>query len=371
MRVAIVSGGGYVFGKEIVSLELADGLRDSGYSVEVVATLWTNGEFPRRLRSLGLPYTQIRLGYISATPRFNEMRMTAHQLIYIPSLWFNYLKRLRMFVPKKIIHTNWHHLLLLFPFLRTGRDIYWLHEVIPNKPQYRCLFIKLSARLDCFVCVSHAVAKSIIALGVPDKKVRVIHNGLSDAKLLSIRNRGGDRVRIGIVGQIGPWKGHDDLVIAIAKLKNDQPNYELHIFGSDKGQGATELRALVGKLEISDRLHWHGFVADRWEIYSKIDICAVPSRSQDPLPTVAIEAGMAGLPCVATRQGGLPEIIEDKKTGFLVDRQNPDQLADALEKLIRDPELRITMGTAARELVRERFSRDRFVKEFADLLEKC
>ena len=51
----------------------------------------------------------------------------------------------------------------------------------------------------------------------------------------------------------------------------------------------------------------------------KIDICAVPSRSEDPLPTVAIEAGMAGLPCVATKQGGLPEIIEDKKSGFLVD----------------------------------------------------
>src|SRR5947209_2883247 len=98
----------------------------------MVITKWTNGQFPHRLRNLGHSYTQMRLGYISGTPRFNEMRMTAHQHVYLPQLWLSYRRFLRTIAPRKIIHTNWHHLLLLLSFLRPNRDLFWLHEMIPN-----------------------------------------------------------------------------------------------------------------------------------------------------------------------------------------------------------------------------------------------
>lgn len=352
-----------------MSLELATGLRDAGFNVDLITSLWGDGEFALRAQKAGIPVYRMRLGYISATPRLSELRMTADQVAHVPSLWWSYCRFLRTHKPQRIIHTNWHHLLLLLPFLRPSRDLFWVHEVIPDKTQYRKLFRILSARLGCFIAVSQAVARSVVNLGIQQDQIRVIYNGLSGFDVVS--SLPAATVRIGIVGQIGPWKGHDDLLAASAILKRKQINCEVHIFGSNKTSAAADLRALSDKLEISDRLHWHGFITDRHEIYSKIDICAVPSRFEDPLPTVAIEAGMAGLPCVATRQGGLPEIIEDGRTGLLVDRQNPDQLADALQKLISTPEVRMAMGKAAGELVRARFSKARFVKEFADLLEKC
>ena len=368
--IGIVSGGGYISGKEIASLELANGLRDAGYRVEMVVTLWTNGEFPRRLRSLGHHYSQMRLGYISGAPRFNEMRMTAHQLVYFPSLWLSYREFLQTIAPKKIIHTNWHHLFLLLPFLSVNRDLFWIHEVIPNRTRYRRLFSALARRLSCFVAVSHAVRRSIIALGVSTDLVTVIHNGISEFETRSeFRNQA--PVRIGIVGQIGPWKGHEDLIVAFERLSRKHLECELHIFGADTGSYVEYLRNLIKNCNLNGKVYWHGFKSDRSEIYSQMDICVVPSRSHDPLPTAAIEAATAGLPCVATSMGGLPEIIEDGVTGLLVKGENPESLSDALEQLVTNPVLRFEMGAAARERAKSHFSRERFVGEFVTLLETC
>src|SRR5207248_2297656 len=118
----------------------------------------------------------MRLGYISATPRFNELRMTADQLIHVPALYYSYRRFLRTISPDKVIHTNWQHLLLLLPFLKPGRDLFWVHEVMPNKAQYRKLFAMLSRRLSCFVGASKAVAQSILQLGVVTDQVVVIYN---------------------------------------------------------------------------------------------------------------------------------------------------------------------------------------------------
>ncbi|HEY2827082.1 MAG TPA: glycosyltransferase family 4 protein [Pirellulales bacterium] len=351
-------------------MELANGLRDAGYHVEMAVTSWTNGEFPRRLKGLNHPYTQMRLGYISGTPRFNEMRMTAHQLVYVPALWSTYGRFIHRTAPRKIIHTNWHHLLLLLPFLRRNRDLFWLHEVIPNKSRYRKLFSIFARRLSCFVAVSHAVRESLTALGISPDLITVIHNGLSE---FPVSPQSGDQlnVRIGIVGQVGPWKGHEDLLVAFARLVPECPNCELHIFGADSGGYVEYLRNLISAWKLLDRVSWHGFISDPSEIYSKIDICVVPSRFKEPFGLVAVEAAIAGVPCVATNQGGLPEIIQDGVTGLLVEPDNPLRLSEALKQLVKNPVLRSKLGAAAKLRAKDHFSRNQFVAEFAALLEKC
>lgn len=372
MKVSIVCGAGYISGKEVMALELANGLRDASYDVDVVTTLWGDGEFGRRLKALNFPVHQMRLGYISATLTFNELRMTVDQIVHLPGLWLSYRRFLRKVAPEKIIHTNWQHLLLLLPFLRAERDLFWVHEILPDKAQYRKLFSILSRRLSSFAAVSHAVRRSLLKLGVPEDMVAVIHNGLSDfSEGHPLPHPSPAKVRIGIVGQIGPWKGHQDLLEAFAILSHEHTNCELHIFGSDKGHYADNLRKLAAQLKLNDTVRWHGFIPDRAQIYSEIDICVVPSRFEEPFGMVAVEAGMAGLPCVATRTGGLPEIIEDGVTGILIEAGNPVQLGKALDKLVKDPVLRFEMGRAARQRARSQFSRQRFVEEFARLLEKC
>ena len=146
---------------------------------------------------------------------------------------------------------------------------------------------------------------------------------------------------------------------------------ELHIFGADSGSYAAYLRNLAHELNLSEKLTWHGFVSDRAQIYNKIDIGVVPSRFEEPFGLVAVEAAIAGLPCIATRKGGLPEIVQHQITGLLVGSNDPQNLAEALAKLVEDPELRRRMGAAAQQVAREKFSRERLVSGFADLVERC
>jgi glycosyltransferase involved in cell wall biosynthesis len=109
-------------------------------------------------------------------------------------------------------------------------------------------------------------------------------------------------------------------------------------------------------------------VKDQTAIYAPLDVCVVPSRFREPFGLVAAEAGWAGLPVVAARRGGLPEIVADGETGFLVEAEQPKQLADQLQKLIQDPALRREMGEQGHERALEHFTRERMVNEIDELL---
>ena len=180
MKLAVVCGAGMVSGKEIMALELGEGLRDRGHSIHYVTSLWGDGKFGQRLEEAHFEKTRMRLGFISATLTLSCLWMTADQLLRVPGLWFDYRRFLREFNPAQIIHTNWHHLLVLFPFLEPRRDWFWLHEVVPDKPQYRRVFGALDRRLRGWIPVSHAVKASLIRIGIPEARIHVIHNALAD-----------------------------------------------------------------------------------------------------------------------------------------------------------------------------------------------
>ncbi len=371
LKVLIVAGGAALFGKETIALELGDGLRASGVDVSFISSLWCGeGAFGKRLQRLGIPAHFMRLGFISATLRLDCMWWTLDQLLHWPELMLDFRRLLRREQPPHIIHTNWHHLLLLLPLLDAKRDVFWLHESVPDKPQYRWVFGWLARRLRGFVPVSNAVAESLRQIGIPATKIQVIHNGLSDPSSgLPARPAGGGEVNIGIVGQVGAWKGHEDLVEAFALVAGRHPEARLHIFGPDEREFADHLKQRAATLGLAARLVWHGFVRERARIYRAMDICAVPSRFAEPFGLVAVEAAFFGLPVVATRKGGLPEIVEDGVTGYLVEAERPQELAQRLGELLRSAALRETMGVAARLRARQHFSRERFVGDFLRVLD--
>jgi glycosyltransferase involved in cell wall biosynthesis len=368
-KVAIVCGGGIVSGKEMMVLELADGLRASGYDIQVVTSFWSDGNFARRLKALDLPANPVWFGFISATLRLDCMYMTVHQMLRWPQLLLGYRRFLRRFAPEKVVHTNWHSLLTIFPFLKPQRDVYWVHELMPKKDQYRRLFRWLEHRLDCFVAVSNAVAKSLGELGIGSNKICVIHNGIADPVCGVVREgEPTETLNIGIVGQIGHWKGHEDLLDAFKLVAQHYPHAKLRIFGKGSAEYEQLLRDRARQLGIDHKLHWMGFVGERMAIYGNLTILAVPSRLQDPLPTSAIEAAFFGIPVVASRRGGLPEIVEDGATGLLFKSGNSDELARHLVTLLGNAELRERMGQNARRRAIALFSRERFVRQFCRLL---
>lgn len=368
MKIAIVGGGCHVFGKEIISLELGAGLKEAGHEVTFVSSRWWGeGRFPQRLRELGLSARFMRLGFISATLSWDCIRMTLDQLIRVPSLWWNYWKFLREVRPEHVIHTNWHHLIMLWPFLNRRRDWYWLHDVVLDKPQYRTLYRALARRMRGFIPVSEAVKASLLRIGITEQKSHVIHNGIADpaGRLSGVKSWKG--VRVGIVGQVAPWKGHQDLLEAFGRVAAAHADATLHLFGDDSQPFAQGLKQRAGELGIADRLVWHGFVSDKERMFGQMDVCVAPSTVSEALPTVAIEAAFFGVPVIASRVGGMPEIVEDGKTGLLFEAGQRDQLAGMLGRLLADVNDRREMGAAAREQALRLFSRGRFVADF----ERC
>lgn len=371
MRITIVSRAENVSGKEIMSLELGEGLRDAGHQVRYVTSRWNDGNYMARLHALGLPGLRMDLGSISATLDRMSLWMTLRQLVRLPGLWADYRRFLREERPDRVIHTSWHHLLLLWPFLKPDRDWYWVHEVLPDKAHYRTVFARLARRLAGFVPVSEAVGRSLLGLQVPGEKVHVVHNGLTD---LSASPPGAGKSVgsgcIGIVGQVEPWKGHHHLLSAFAAISGRFSQAEVHIYGSGSRAYERQLRKQAEELGIAEKVRWHGFVADRKGIYEQLDVCVVPvpAHATEALPTVAIEAGFFNLPVIASEIGGLTEIVQNHETGFLVEPGNIQQLAECLQDLLANPSLRGKMGNAARQRVCRLFNRGRFVTEFSRVI---
>jgi glycosyltransferase involved in cell wall biosynthesis len=165
------------------------------------------------------------------------------------------------------------------------------------------------------------------------------------------------------VGQVGEWKGHDDFVESLKKLKSARLPFSAVIYGEGAGEYVASLKRKIEEYQLTEQVRWAGFVKSPGEIFSNMDICVVPSRSQDPCPTVAIETAHFGIPIVATRRGGLPEIVQDGKTGYLVDAESPEQLADKLMLLIQNGELRERMSREAKSYGAEYLTRERMAEQ--------
>lgn len=368
--VIFVGGGPIIGGKEIISLILARGLRQAGYRLAWFASSWQGeGVFISRLRQEKIDFYRLRLGFISISLSWKPIQWTLAQLFYWPVLIAGYLRCIKRIAPSIVIHNNWHHALLLAPVLDPSRDLYWSHEIVPNKWHYRRVFRAIARHVARVVCVSHACRRSLEALGVPPDRISVIHNGVDFDATVSPPGKSAV-LRVGIVGQIGPWKGHDDLIAAIGQLHDRGASIILKIFGRGKADYVESLKASIRTLAIEGNIEWRGFVTDRARIFEEVDVCVMPTRSEEPFGLSALEASIYGRPVIATAVGGLPEIVEEGKTGFLVKPHAPDELAMAIEKFICQPELVVRMGEAARQRAESQFTAARFVHNFIEIIDE-
>jgi glycosyltransferase involved in cell wall biosynthesis len=164
------------------------------------------------------------------------------------------------------------------------------------------------------------------------------------------------------LGRLVHWKGFEFLIDAIARLRASPPEVRLVIAGD--GDLAAELIRRVRGLDLAKRVSFVGMVL-REEIPAYLaaaDIVAVPSIHfhgyVDGLPNVALEAMAAGKPLVATRVGGLPQVVRDGEDGFLVEERDDEALAEAILALARDVELRERMGRSGQALIRDSLNWD-------------
>lgn len=231
---------------------------------------------------------------------------------------------------------------------------------------------RLSTRI---IAVSEQVRRDLVVYRVaPAEKIVVVPLGLELHEYLqSGRHRGEfirelglpqDALLVGIVGRIYPIKNHALFVDAAARAGVVVPNAYFVVVGDGALRGETEARARSAGL--GNRIIFTGWRRDLSRIYADLALLVVSSNNEGT-PFAAIEAMASGVPVVATRVGGMPDLICDGVTGLLVSPQDAVTLADAVAALLNDAPRRHSMGTAAQADVIARFDVARLVRETESL----
>lgn len=221
-----------------------------------------------------------------------------------------------------------------------------------------------------FIAISEFVRERLIERGVAASKVDVVYNAVDDerfcpnavarARLVSALNLDPRQAIVTTIGGLLPFKNTATLIEALAILTQRGRPVRLLVAGD--GPLRNDLEALSKRLGVADRVTWLGFIADPVPVLQGSEVFAFPSIGE-AFGNVLVEAMACGLPVVASRSGGVPEIVGEGESGILVPEQQASAFADALEILIDDACRRRNMGMRGRQIVQERFSLDRFAQE--------
>jgi len=353
-----LGGGAYVSGMERVLLSLMCALRDRGHEVAAVVAGWNDGEYLGLLESATLRVLPIKLGRLT-----RRIPWLLDGLSNYPVAVLQLAREVRSFRPDVIVHVDVMTALSALPCLpRRALHIMHVHNV-PG-PDYRYALGRMALRrMDGFICVSEFIQRKVMELEVK-QLTSVAHNGVEAASPRQRTASPNEVVRFGIVGQIQARKRHSLLLQALRLLDDtDKSRCEVFIVGRDGDVEGGELRKLIYELSLGKMVHWTGHLRDKDAIYSGLDVLVAPAVDE-PLGTTVLEAATYGIPSIAARSGGFPEMIEDGQTGILVEPDSPQSLAWSLSRLIREPSLVQQLGDKARRLVSDHFSTAAFGARF-------
>jgi glycosyltransferase involved in cell wall biosynthesis len=214
------------------------------------------------------------------------------------------------------------------------------------------------------IAVADSVRRDLVTrpgLRVRPDQVVVIHNGVGPLPALPAPPSGEDAARgtppraptVLVAANFYPIKGHRDLVEAMPRVLQRCPNVQFVLAGD--GPTLPAIRRAVEARGLGASVRFAGAVPDARGLLAQSDALVVPSRSEG-LPLAVLEALALGKPVVATRVGGIPEIVTDGATGLLVPPEDPGAMAEALVRLLAEPALARALGAAGREVAGTRFA---------------
>ncbi len=249
-----------------------------------------------------------------------------------------------------------------------GIPMIWHVRIAGSDPKLDWLLARLAARI---VVNSRAVAKRFDH-GAGSGKVQVVYNGVDTERFSPAEERdhirrelgfGPDEVIVLVMGRLTKEKGHPQFIDAAARVRDPRCRFVMvgEEYPESGGPFTRNLQEKVRAYGLWEKVRFAGYQKspERW--FQGADILVVPSL-EEGFGRAAAEGGACGLPVIASRVGGLSEVVSDGETGLLVEPNDPDGLALAIDKLAVDTSLSKAMGQAARERVRRTFRMDIHVR---------
>ena len=236
-------------------------------------------------------------------------------------------------------------------------------------------------RADAFVGISSAIVEEFLQCGVPEQKIVLLPSGVD---ISQFRPVDGDRKRelraklglpvtgflVGYSGKLNRGKGLNHLIAAAVELARQHDDIHVVLIGSGSGQFLScesDLRDMVCKHGIEDKVTFTGYVTNVQEYLCSLDAFAFPTENE-ALGNALLEAMACGLPAVASRVGGVPDILTDGIDGLLVPPGRPQALVEAICALKADPSMAARLASAARATIESRFSLENLARQHLDFL---
>jgi lipopolysaccharide heptosyltransferase II len=223
------------------------------------------------------------------------------------------------------------------------------------------------------IVLSNVIARHMIDdFGVPAERIRLVPRSVDLEKFKYSRpdQKRKEDFNVGIIGRITPIKGQLYFIKAMAKVAKAIPRLKIWIVGdapSSKDAYKEELHILVKRLGLDSCTQFLGTQRDIPAVLEHLDLLVMATTTQEAFGRVIIEAQACGVPVVATKVGGVIDIIEDGQTGLLVPAADPESMAEAAIKIFKSKELAVSLAEAAYKKVNEKYNVELMVKNTVEV----
>jgi glycosyltransferase involved in cell wall biosynthesis len=236
---------------------------------------------------------------------------------------------------------------------------------------------RVHAYAKAMVSVSQVCADSLANRRVfaGSNKLKYIYNGIEFHA--NCENRRAVRLGLGLAEQVPmclmlgtyePRKGHEFLLRAIQRVVRSRPDAKLVICGFGYPFEISRVRAMIESLGLAEAVLLEGFRQDVADLLEASDVLLVPSQSGESFGLTIVEAMSHQVPVIATRVGGIPEVLQDGEGGFLVAPDDVDELAERILQLLNDEALRRQQGAKGLRRFEQKFKAQRMAQEYAELV---
>jgi glycosyltransferase involved in cell wall biosynthesis len=341
---------------------IARAMKSRDHDVSVIV-LFAEGWWAERLRSAGIPVVfldfpndyKLRLRMLPAFRRLvRELRQQR------PHVVCGFLYR------GSLIAALAAHQAGVTRMISVRRDCGFIRDQAPMPRFLERLACGASAM---YVANSQAVALALHDEGVPRLKIRIICNGIEiDEGPLRSRRVDGE-FRAGLLANLTPQKDHITFVRAIALAIPHCPTLRAVIAGRDYGDRGQAIRAEINRLNLGARVELLPHEDDAIQLISSLDVGVLSSMTEG-FPNVLLEYMSQAKPVIASRVGGIPEVVHDGETGLLVTAGDAPALAQSIVQLAHDRTLRERMGRAGLEAVRRHYDIRKIALEWEALYEE-